>query len=168
MKVILYMAITVNGYIAKEDDDTDWITELEWNSYSATIRRAGCLIIGHRTYDILTKQPEYKELGKVKIVVVSSKNFKTIAPNHLTAKNPKAALRLLTDFKEVVVAGGGILNSTFMKESLVDEIYLDVEPIILGKGVKLFDNSDFETRLELIETKKLSEDEIQFRYKVQK
>ena len=66
MKVILYMAISTNGYIAKENDDTSWISTEEWNSYAAIIRKSGCLIVGHRTYDILTKQPEFAELGKIK------------------------------------------------------------------------------------------------------
>src|SRR3972149_2220003 len=166
MKVILYMAISANGYIAREDDDTGWISGEEWNSYSKAARKSGCLVVGHRTYDILTKQPEYEKLEKVKIVVVSNKNFKTLASNHLIARNPKEALNLLTDFKEVLVAGGGILNSSFMKENLIDEIYLDVEPLILGKGISMFEDADFEAKLVFVETKKLSDNEVQLHYKV--
>ena len=160
------MAISANGYIARENDDTDWISGEEWNSYSKAARKSGCLVVGHRTYDILTKQPEYEELEKVKIVVVSNKNFKTLVPNHLIAKNPEEALNLLTDFKEVLVAGGGILNSSFMKENLIDEIYLDVEPLILGKGIHMFEDADFEAKLVFVGTKKLSDNEVQLHYKV--
>jgi len=160
------MAISANGYIAREDDDTGWISGEEWNSYSKAARKSGCLVVGHRTYDILTKQPEYEELEKVKIVVVSNKNFKTLVPNHLIAKNPEEALNLLTDFKEVLVAGGGILNSSFMKENLIDEIYLDVEPLILGKGIHMFEDADFEAKLVFVGTKKLSDNEVQLHYKV--
>ena len=46
MKIILYMAATVNGYIAKIDDDTDWISAEEWDSYSNIIRKTGAMIIG--------------------------------------------------------------------------------------------------------------------------
>lgn len=49
------MAQTANGYIAREDDTTGWISEEEWDSYSSAVRKSGCLVIGHRTYDILTK-----------------------------------------------------------------------------------------------------------------
>ena len=160
------MAISANGYIAREDDDTGWISGEEWNSYSKAARKSGCLVVGHRTYDILTKQPEYEELEKVKIVVVSNKNFKTLVPNHLIAKNPEEALNLLTDFKEALVAGGGILNSSFMKENLIDEIYLDVEPLILGKGIHMFEDADFEAKLVFVGTKKLSDNEVQLHYKV--
>ncbi len=160
------MAISVDGYIAKKDDDTSWISTVEWNSYAAIIKKSRCLIVGHRTYDILTKQPEFAELGKIKIIIVSNKDFKTLDQNHQIAKSCKEAVGLLTDFEEVIVAGGGILNSSFMKERLVDEIYLDVEPIVLGEGIQLFKNADFEVKLELLETSKLSADEIQLHYKV--
>ena len=70
MNVILYMAISANGMIAKSDDDTSWVSTAEWDSYSQTVRKAGCLIIGRRTYDILTKQPEFSELKEVQLIVV--------------------------------------------------------------------------------------------------
>src|SRR5690348_1005277 len=128
IKVILYMAITPNGLIAKENDNTSWISGEEWDSYSEMAQKVGNMIIGHRTYDILTKQPEFSEMKDVKIVTVSHKDFPTLAVNHFTAKSPKEALKVLGDVNEVVVAGGGILNAAFLKENLVDEIYLDVEP----------------------------------------
>lgn len=168
MKIILYMAMTANGLIAKEDDDTSWISKKEWDSYSAMVRKAGCMVIGRRTYHILTKQPEFREFKKVKIVVVSSKKFKTLSPLHIVAKSPKEALKELWDSDTVVVAGGGILNSAFMKEKLVDEIYIDVEPVVFGKGIRLFADSEFETKLELVGTRKISKNEIQLHYKVKK
>lgn len=166
MKVILYMAITANGMIAKENDDTSWVTETEWKSYSAAVCLAGCLIVGRRTYYILTKQPEFAEFKDVKLVAVSKEDFETLAQNHFVAHSPKEALEILKDFKEIVVAGGGILNASFLSENLVDEIYLDVEPIVFGKGIRLFAESDFETKLKLLEVKKLSPNEIQLHYKV--
>lgn len=162
------MAVTVNGYIAKGNDDTSWITVEEWNSYSAMVRKAGNLIIGHRTYDILTKQPEFVEFSEIKIMIVSTNDFQTLSPNHVIVKTPQEALGVLKDFEEVIVAGGGNLNASFMQENLIDEIYLDIEPIALGKGIKLFADSDFEVKLELLESRNITKDEIQIHYKVLK
>lgn len=75
MKVILYMAISANGMIAKNDDNTNWISKIEWNSYSTAVKKAGCLVTGHRTYDILTRQEEFSELKEIRLIVVSKKNF---------------------------------------------------------------------------------------------
>lgn len=162
------MAVSLDGYIAKENDDTSWISVEEWNCYSAAIQKAGDLVIGHRTYEILTKQPEFSELQDVKLVVVSTQKFQTLAKNHLIAASPKEALEILKDFEEIMVAGGGELNGSFLKGDLIDEIYLDVEPIILGNGIKLFGNSEVEAELELLETKKITDSEIQLHYKVLK
>ena len=166
MKVVLYMAISLNGMIAKSDDDTSWISKEEWDSYSLAVRNAGCLIVGHRTYNILTKQPEFSEFKDVKLVVVAQENFQTLAQNHLVAHSPKEALEILKDFEEVVVAGGGALNASFMEENLVDEIFIDIEPIVLGKGIPLFRDKDFERNLRLVGQKKISENEIQLHYEI--
>ncbi len=166
MKVVLYMAMSVNGMIAKSDDDTSWISKEEWDSYSAAVRAAACLVVGRRTYHILTKQPEFAELKKIKLVVVSKKGFKTIAPNHFVVHSPKEALGVLKDFKKVIVAGGGTLNAAFLAENLVDEIFLDVEPIVIGKGIPLFRGKEFERKLKLLGQKKIADNEIQLHYKV--
>ena len=160
------MAISANGMIAKANDNTAWISETEWNSYASIVKQSGCLIVGRRTYHILTKQPEFADLKDVKLVVVSKSEFTTIAPNHFVVSSLKEALEKVKEFASVIVAGGSILNSSFIKEDLVDEIYLDIEPIVLGKGIKLFDDGDFEKELELLETKQLSKDEIQLHYKI--
>jgi len=75
---------------------------------------------------------------------------------------------LLKEFETIILTGGGKLNGAFMKEGLVDEIYLDVEPTVFGKGIPLFGDADFEAKLQLIGTKKLSDNEIQLHYKVLK
>lgn len=168
MRVILYMAISLNGMIARNGDDTSWISKEEWDSYSLTVRTAGNLIVGHRTYGILTKQPEFSEFKDIKLVVVAQKDFETLSPNHLVAHSPKEALKLLSDFEEVVIAGGGALNASFVEENLVDEIYIDIEPIILGKGIPLFRDKNFERKLKLLAQKKITDNEVQFHYEVLK
>ncbi len=46
MKVILYMAVTPNGMIAKKNDDTSWVSEIEWKNFSSMIKKYGNMIIG--------------------------------------------------------------------------------------------------------------------------
>ncbi|MBI4039504.1 dihydrofolate reductase [Candidatus Daviesbacteria bacterium] len=168
MEVILYMAISANGMIAKSDDDTSWISKEEWDSYSLAVRSAGCLVVGRRTYHILTEQPEFTEFKDIKLAVVSKEDFATLAPNHLVAHSPKEALELLKDFKKVIVAGGGILNASFLVENLIDEIYLDIEPIIFGDGIPVFQDKNCERRLKLIGQKKITDAVIQLHYEVLK
>ena len=71
-------------------------------------------------------------------------------------------------FTFAFLAGGGQLNTSFVKENLIDEIYLDVEPLVFGKGIRVFAEGDFELELELLETKKLNPNTVQLHYKVLK
>lgn len=167
MKVILYMAMSLNGIIAKKDDDTSWISKEEWNSYSAAVRKAKCLIVGRRTYDILTKQPEFSEFEKVKVVVVSEKSKpKLVDKNHIISKSPEEAIDLLKNYSEVIVAGGGILNNSFLEKRLINEIFVDIEPIIISQGIHIFNGKSIENNLKLIGQKMISDNEIQLHYKV--
>ena len=54
MKVILYQAMSVNGYIAGAHDETPWSDE-EWKSFSKAVSEAGNIIIGRRTYELMKK-----------------------------------------------------------------------------------------------------------------
>ncbi len=166
MKVILYMAQTINGYIARENNETPW-SEEEWLNFFKLVKKTKNIVIGKNTYEIMKANDEFSKIGNPFTVVVSKEDF---APNSNFAivKSPKEAIKLLKEkgFTKVLVGGGGKLNSSFLKENLIDEIYLDIEPSIFGKGIKIFAEADFEARLELIGTKKLSKNEIQLHYKI--
>lgn len=170
MKVILYMATTLNGVIAKLDDSADFLTREESASYVSTVKEAGALVIGRRTYGILSQQPEFQEFleAKVTIVAVTHSDIELKDPDHKVAHSPSEALEILKDSATVILAGGGILNASFLAENLVDEIYIDIEPAILGKGIPLFNGPDFDRSLKLLGTKNLSENEIQLHYEVLK
>ncbi len=107
------------------------------------------------------------DLNKIKTVVLTNGLIKNQNPKFVSAaKSPRKALNILKEFRTIMVCGGGGLNSSFMKENLVDELYLDVEPIVFGKGIGLFSEYDFSTGLKLIGTRRLSKNEIQLHYKV--
>ena len=165
MKVVLYMAITANGYIAKENDETPWSDE-EWDSFSNIAKKIGNLVIGRKTFEIMNQDDEFQQIGNPFTVIVSNKENN----NSNFVNSPEQAIKLLEEkgFSEILVAGGGMLNSSFMQKGLVDEIYLDVEPFLFGKGIKLFADNEFETKLELLETKQLSKNTIQLHYRILK
>lgn len=166
MKVILYMAMTPNGMIAKKSDETPWLSS-EWKAYNSMVRRTKNIIVGRRTYTIMKKQNEFERCGNPFTIVVSRRggaNYK----NTVFASSPAKALSLLKDkgFKSALVGGGGKLNGSFMKAGLIDEVYVDIEPFLFGNGIRLFSDAEFVKRLRLVGTKRLSKDEIQLHYKV--
>ena len=168
MKTILYMASTLNGYIAKVDDSTSWTSKEDWQVFLTMARKMDAIIIGRRTYDVIRK--EHTQIQSA-FTVVLTRNIKLLRTNShtfITDKSLTDVFKLLKDkgCKQVMIAGGGILNSSFMKAGLIDEIYLTIEPIILGRGIPLFADSDFEARLQLLSMKKINKNTIQLHYKV--
>jgi dihydrofolate reductase len=168
MKVILYMAMTADGYIAKLNDDTSFVSPVESASYVAAVKTAGNMIIGRRTYEILSKQDEFKEFkaAKVKIVVVSQSAFVAPFEEDMSVLTPQEALAAFPKDVAVVVAGGGKLNGSFLEAGLIDEIFIDLQPALLSSGIRLSEGAQFECSLQLLGTRQLSENEIQLHYKV--
>ncbi|MFN3301794.1 MAG: dihydrofolate reductase family protein [Patescibacteria group bacterium] len=170
MKVILYATTTINGYIAKENDETPWSKEV-WEAYYDLIKEKGNIILGKRTYEIMKVIDEFKKLNYPFTVVVSS----LVPPHQVNEKTvfvstPTKALEILKakGFKEVIVGGGATLNSSFLQGNLIDEIYLDVEPLIFGRGIKLFSETEKEVKLKLLTVKKITKNTFRLHYKVVK
>lgn len=167
MKVILYMAMTINGFIAKENHETPWSDE-EWESYSSTVQEFENIIIGKKTYELMKESNEFDNIKNPFTVVISNQDNSEKSSKFAFVKTPQKALDLLREkgVNKVLVSGGGIINSLFLQQNFINEMYLDIEPIIFGKGINLFKECDFETKLELISIKKISKDVIQLHYKI--
>ena len=163
------MAMTANGMIAAIDDSADFLTKEESASYVGMVLSAGNLIIGRRTYEILSTQPEFQEFLKagVKIVAISHGSFHVKNTDHTVAHSPQEALDLFGKTDTVVIAGGGMTNAAFLNENLVDEIFLDIEPAIIGGGLSLFRGVDFDTKaLKLVGVKQFGDNEVQLHYEI--
>ncbi len=171
MKVILYMAVSVDGFVAKENDDTaSWVSEIEWESYRKMTQEVGNVIIGRRTFEVALREGDFPFQNCFNVVVTDKEIENKWENDAIFVRSPKQALKTLEEkgFSSALVGGGGALNGSFMQEGLVDEIYLDIEPVALGVGIQLFGGKDLDVRLKLLGTKKLSENEIQLHYQVEK
>ena len=169
MKVVISMEITVNGLIAKPNGDTSFVSERAWRGFLKLMKSAGNNVMGRRTFEISLKEKRFPY--DVLNVVMTRKKIKNMwGPNVIfTSKSPKGVVEMLKrkGFKLALV-GGGALDASFLKAGLVDEIYLDVEPRAFGNGINVFNGEDFEAKLELVGTRKLSRNEIQLHYRVLK
>jgi dihydrofolate reductase len=168
MKTILYMSMTANGYIARENGDTPWSREV-WDGYYEFVKKRGNIILGRKTYDELAKEANgFEKIGYPFTVVVSNSTQHADDPNAVFVSSPKDALAAVRQkgFDEVVIGGGGTVNAGFLKDGLIDEISLDIDPLLFGKGIKLFADTDAEAKLELLQVDHLSKNTIQLRYKV--
>lgn len=164
------MATTVDGKIAKLDGDSEFTSEEDSKLFVAMCKKVGNAIIGKNTYDYIQSKG-YQQKNILTVVLTHDAVLLTKKSPHsiFTDKPPKDVLIMLEEkgFKEALVAGGGILNSAFLKEGLIDEMYIDIEPLILGRGIPLFADGDFEAHLQLLDVKTLTNNQtIQLHYEV--
>ena len=172
MKVILCMVISANGIIAGENNEEEFISHDSWHAWLEVLRQHGCVIWGRKTHQVVKTWPKsyFDDIKGIKVVVISTNPNYEVSPGFELASSPEAALKTLEKqgFKSVLLTSGATLNSAFAKLGLIDEVILNVEPIIEGKGIPLFKPEDFELNLELIEMKKSKGKTIQLRYLVKK
>ncbi len=165
MKVILYMEVTINGFIARNNNDTEWISNEAWNSYNNKMAEMDAIVIGKNTYDMMPRE-EFRKSAEHVVVISKNPVEKKVENISFSSESPEKIIEYLQkkDYQNICIAGGGKTNASFMKDGLIDEIYLDIEPVVFGTGISLFAQSDFEYKLELLKTKKLNENTIQLHY----
>lgn len=169
MHVTLYMAMTVNGIIARENYAEDFLSDEHWKVFVKLAEKAGCIIVGRKTYQKVQQWKEYTfdDVDAVKIIVSHNTKFKT-GPDCFCVTSPRKALETAHQlgFRKVLLAGGSILNSSFIKKGLIDEMIINIEPCVLGKGIPLFSNDTFEGKLHLMKITKLKSGIVQLHYKM--
>lgn len=169
MKLLLVMALTVDGKIAKESSQlADWTSLEDKKSFIELTKEAGVIIMGNSTYQTIGKPLP----GRLNIVLTPETNKFTSIPGKLeySSLNPTELLKNLEQrgYTKAILGGGAYTNKSFWELGLVDELILTIEPIIFGKGLALFADNNFETKLKLLETKALSSQTIRLHYQVLK
>ena len=165
--IAVYMHVTVNGMIARVDN-SDFSSELARSDFLKTIKKYRVNVIGRNTFNVASKS-DYFPVGDLNIIVTKHKIKlqKTWENVIVTNKNPKDIIKIIESkgYGKAMVAGGKLATS-FLKEGFVNELYLNVEPIVFGGGIPIFADENFEKKLELLKVKRFSKDEIRLHYKV--
>lgn len=171
MKIILTMAVTVNGIIATNSGSEDFLSHDNWIQFVKLAKRVGCFIWGRKTYDAVIKwEGDYlRDLDGVKKIIISQSQPE-LKEGFTLANSPEEAVAQLEKegFTEAIITGGSTINSEFAKRNLIDEVIFDVNSVILGEGVPVFKPENFSMILKLIEATKVSDDVFELRYEVQK
>jgi len=170
MTVQLYMATSIDGFVAKSNDDTNWVSNTDWDNFRSFIKEAGVIVMGRKTYEVSGDDFPYE--NALNVVMTSNKTLLSKQQERVlfTDKKPAEVVKLAKEkgFSKLLIIGGGKLNASFLKAGLIDEIILSVHPLVLGQGIKLFDGKETDVKLKPFSIKQLDEGLIQVRYKVVK
>lgn len=168
MKVILYMATSVNGYITKAEDDSDWVSDIDWKEFDCLKRESKIMVMGSRTY--LQFEDDFPQEGALNVVMTRKREMldKKVDGALFTDMSPREVVAFAKEqgFTQIMLIGGMMLNTSFLKEGLIDEIWLDVHPLLIGEGKTVFDRVDTFKDLELFESKELGSGQVLLKYKV--
>jgi dihydrofolate reductase len=165
MKVTIYTATTLDGYIAKSNFDSDWVNDTD--AFLAEINKAGCIVTGHTTF----KQFEGSTYPIPNILnIVLTKNIPS-GPNKYenvvyTSGSVADIIQLAGNkgYENILVVGGSKTNSYFIESGLVDDIIMDVHPLIFGEGIKLSEKPTINSQFKLSSSRLLNDNIIQLRY----
>jgi len=143
-KVILYIAQSLDGYIAAAHDDLSFLNIVEREGedygYANFLQNIDTIIIGRKTFDWVINKMGYFPNSDKKVYVVTSlskDNYDNIVFFSGSVSQLISDLKKQGD-KHIFCDGGAYLVNKLLKEQLIDEIIISVIPVILGGGIKLF------------------------------
>lgn len=153
MAVRLYVAATVDGYIARTDGRVDFLDaynpdEFGFQSFMAQI---GIIIMGRATYDQVVSFPTWTYAGK-RVVVLT---HKALEPSRPGVERYSGDLRSLIanlrcdTTQDIWVCGGATVVRDMLNANLIDQLELFLIPLLLGDGKPLFPPAAHQTRLRL-------------------
>ena len=170
-KITLEMACSINGLIATEDGKEDFLSFRGWEIMLEFLREYDVLIWGRKTWEnILSWGEEYlKDLKNINIIILSEKNKNQNQFSNIVYCNSiEDCLKICENlnYEKLFVSGGASINNAFMKKRIVNNIILNYNPILLNKGIPLFNGDYFENKLKLEKIVREKEDIVQVHYSV--
>jgi dihydrofolate reductase len=171
-KVILGLGISLDGYIARRNGDLDFLViDKEGEALMADFfSKIDTTIMGRKTAVGWMKMRESGEVpetpGMANYVV--SRRWKAGQREgfEVVSGSLKAFVRKLKrrPGKDIYLAGGGELARSFLREDLVDELFIGVGPILLGDGIPGFPGKFPQRDFKLTECKSYSNGSVGLRY----
>jgi dihydrofolate reductase len=166
MKTFMIAAISVDGFINREESSTsiDWTSREDSKLYTTITTGAGVMVMGARTFAQINRS-----LPGRRIIVYTThpERVGSFEGVETTSEQPAELLRRLEadGCDEVAICGGSTIYQQFMEAGRVDEIYLTIEPLLFGSGVKLFDG-ELNQHLQLQRLEKLNDNTLFLVYSV--
>ncbi|MFA5961731.1 MAG: dihydrofolate reductase family protein [Parcubacteria group bacterium] len=164
MKVIMMMAMTLDGKIAKSSDHfPDWTSREDKKLFQKASKEAGVVIMGDKTF--FTFPSPLKE--RLNVVFTLEENPKTIEGVKWVKGEPEAVIGELEGlgYESAILGGGAFINGLFLERKLIDEIWITIEPKIFGDGLSLF-KGDFDAELKLNSIEKINTNSVVLKYSV--
>lgn len=170
-KVILYIAASLDGYIATEDGGVAWLDVFNGTGddfgYADFIANVGTVIMGGKTYRQVLGFGEWSYKDFTSYIVTSQPLADH--PNDDVRKADSDFKKLVQKIKsesdkDIFFVGGAQLTKAFIEQGLIDSYQIFIMPVMLGKGIRLFLDLVTVQNVTLTETKSYSSGVVELQY----
>jgi dihydrofolate reductase len=155
-RVTLYIATSVDGYIADEDGRVDWLDDVQpaAGAFSEFLESVDRLVMGATTYEQVLGFGTWP-YGETPTDVFAHGDLEpaTEAVEFVDGDPGSLTAELEREHEHVWLVGGATLAQSFLRERAIDDLRLFFVPILLGGGIRLFDGDYDRQNLRLLETK---------------
>lgn len=169
-KISVYIATSIDGYIARKDGNLDWLQYGhigdEDYGFKKFINSVDALILGRNTYQVVSAFDEWPYKGKRVIVLSHTLNEVREEAELFSGKLTDLLSKLHSENITHVWVDGGITASKFLEAGLVDELTISIIAMVLGFGVPLFSVMNKEHKCRLVSSQSYPSGLVQLRYEV--
>jgi dihydrofolate reductase len=171
-EVVLYIATSLDGFIARKDGAIDWLTAFDTPQtdygYAEFCRTVDAQLMGRKTYEQALGFGEWPHPGKPTWVFTRQRLATQRDDVFFTSADPKQALGEIEarGARRVWLVGGAQLAAAFLRERRVDEFVISVVPVLLGDGIPLFSPGLPEQPLKIVELNQYPTGIVQTRYRI--
>lgn len=173
-RIKLYIATSLDGFIARENGSIDWLTEYEKNpgtdyGYFEFYASIGAVLMGRKTYEQVLGFGDWPYEEKKAYVFTRQEEPLRREKNveFISGDIGEFARQLKENTEEDIwLVGGSQLIKIFLEQNLVQDLIIFVVPIILGSGIPLFDQIQKEIGLKLINTERYESGLVRMEYEI--
>lgn len=167
MKIIAITTHTLDGFIARGNNEfIDWSSKEDKQMFAQETKKAGVVIVGNNTFKTFPNPLK----NRLHIVLTRDPQAyqNTSGQVEYTNHSPRQIVAELTDrgFNKAFVIGGAKIYTLFLKEKLLDELWISLEPVIFGQGIPNFTEKFYDYQCSLIDISKLNENTVLLKYKL--
>jgi dihydrofolate reductase len=174
-KIIVHIATSADGYIARNDGDLEWLTSRPkpkgFYGIGAFMKSIDTMLLGRLTYEAGLRLGGTFDPKKGRTIVFSRKPAPADAPASVEFVSGDigafmSELRRQPG-KDIWLMGGGDLIASFLDARAIDEFVVSVTPVFIGDGIPLIARRHRQVPLELLGVERFDDGVVQLHYRVQ-
>lgn len=170
MKASVFIATSLDGFIARQDGALDWLPADggEPHGYNEFMATVDALVIGRKTFETVLTFAEWP-YGKKPVVVLSSRPADLVWPagavcDAMSGTPHEVVARLSQRGMKHLYIDGGVTIQRFLEAGLIQRLIITRIPVLLGSGIPLFGSVSRDIRLEHVATRSYQSGLVQSEY----